>query len=149
MTTTTAARPTRKVASRPIDKPIRSRAALNEAQFELDALIDADPKEGTTAYDRMELLAILIAAYEAETLSPFEAPTPQEMVREMAEQKGVSPGMLATVMGGRSRLSEFYHDRRPLSTAQIIKLREMLGIPADYLIPKPRRAKPALDRAAG
>jgi antitoxin component HigA of HigAB toxin-antitoxin module len=149
MTTTTAARSTRRVTARPIDKPIRSRAALNEAQAELDALIDADPKEGTTAYDRMELLAILIAAYEAETLSPFETPTPQEMVREMAEQKGVSPGMLVAAMGGRSRLSEFYHHRRPLSTAQIIKLREVLGIPADYLISRPKRAKPALARAAG
>jgi len=133
MTTTTTARPTRK-AARPIDKPIRTRAAYEEAQAELDAIVDADPKEGTAVHDRMELLAILIEAYEAETLPPFEAPTPQEMVKQMAEQKGVSPGQLAEVMGGRSRLSDFYHRRRPLSTAQIVKLREMLGIPADYLI---------------
>jgi HTH-type transcriptional regulator / antitoxin HigA len=148
MTMTTAVRPARK-AARPIDKPIRTRAAYEEAQAELDAIVDANPKEGTPAHDRMELLAILIEAYEAEALPPFDAPTPQEMVQQMAEQKGVSPGQLAAVMGGRSRLSDFYHRRRPLSTAQIVKLRELLGIPADYLISRPRRTKPSLARAAG
>jgi len=147
MTTTTAARSARKVA-RPIDKPIRTRGACKEAQAELDAIVDANPREGTPARDRMELLAIVIEAYEAETLSQFNAPTPQQMVQQMAEQKGISAGQLAEVMGGRSRLSDFYHERRSLSTAQIVKLRELLGIPADYLISRPQRAKP-LTRAVG
>lgn len=139
MATTTTVRLTRK-AGRPIDKPIRTRAALNEAIAELDALIDADPKEGTWAYDRMELLSILIAAYEAQNLPAFEQPTPQAMVQQMAEQKGVSRGELAEAMGGRSRLSDFYHGRRPLSTGQILNLRKLLGIPADLLISRPARA---------
>lgn len=147
MTTTTAVRPARK-AARPISKPIRTRAAYEEAQAELDAIVDANPREGRSAHDRMELLAILIEAYEAETLPPFEAPSPQEMVRHVAERKGVSPRQLAEVMGGRSRLSDFYHQRRSLSTAQIVKLRELLGVPADYLISRPQRGKP-LARAAG
>jgi HTH-type transcriptional regulator / antitoxin HigA len=144
MTTTTASRRVRKAAP-PIDQPIRNRRACEEAQAELDAIIDADPTEGTRAYDRMELLAILIGAYEAETLPPFKAPTPQQMVKHIAEQKGVSSGQLAEVMGGRSRLSDFYHGRRPLSTAQVVKLRELLGIPADLLISRPKRVK-ALSR---
>ena len=44
-------------------------------QAELDGLIDANPKEGTPRHDHMELLAILIGAYEAETLEPFVAVT--------------------------------------------------------------------------
>jgi HTH-type transcriptional regulator/antitoxin HigA len=135
--------------TRPIDKPIRTRADFNEAQAELDAIVDADPKEGTAAYDRMELLSILIAAYEAENLPEFVAPTPQQMVQEMAQMRGVRSGQLAEIMGGRSRLSDFYNKKRPLSTSQIIKLRELLGIPADLLLPKPRRARPTLARAAG
>jgi antitoxin component HigA of HigAB toxin-antitoxin module len=51
----------------------------------------------------------------------------------------VRSGQLAEIMGGRSRLSDFYNKKRPLSTSQIIKLRELLGIPADLLLPKPRR----------
>ena len=78
----------------------------------------------------------------------FSASENQQMVQQMAEQKGISAGQLADVMGGRSRLSDFYHERRSLSTAQIVKLRELLGIPADYLIARPQRPK-LLTRAAG
>jgi HTH-type transcriptional regulator/antitoxin HigA len=139
MTTTTAAKPARK-AARPIAKPIRSRAELDEAQAELDALVDADPAEHTAAYDRMELLAILIAAYEEEHMPAFRHPTPQQVVQIMADQQQVSAGELAKLLGGRSRLSDFYRNRRPLSTAQIYNLRERLGIPADLLISRPARA---------
>jgi HTH-type transcriptional regulator/antitoxin HigA len=52
----------------------------------------------------------------------------------MAEQKGVSPGELAELLGGRSRLSDFLNGVRDLSKGQIIKLRDRLGIPADLLI---------------
>ena len=41
MTTATAARK----AARPIDKPIRTKAAFAEAVAELDALIDQNPRE--------------------------------------------------------------------------------------------------------
>lgn len=133
MTTTTLARSPRK-AVRPIDKPIRSKAALAEAVAELDSLIDHNPKEATAAYDRMELLAILIAAYEAEHVPEPGEVTPQEVVRFMAEQRNVSAGKLAEYLGGRSRLSDFYNGRRTLSTRQILTLREKLGIPADLLI---------------
>ena len=138
--TTTTARSTRKVA-RPIDKPIRSAAALAEAIAELDSLIDENPKAGTPEYDRMELLAVLIGAYEAENLPPLKQVTPQEVVQFMAGQKNVGPGELAELMGGRSRLSDFYNARRPLSTGQILNLRERLGIPADLLISRPARPR--------
>ncbi len=137
---TTTARVIRKVA-RPIDKPIRSDSALRGAIEELDSLIDQNPKEGSAAYDRMELLSVLIGAYEAENLPVPEQVTPQQVVQFMAEQKNVSPGELAAILGGRSRLSDFYNQRRSLSTGQIIKLREMLGIPADLLISRPLKAR--------
>lgn len=130
MTTATAARK----ATRPIDKPIRTKAAFAEAVAELDALIDQNSKEGTTAYDRMDLLSILIAAYETDHVPPPRSVTPQEVVRFMAEQRGTSSGELAVIMGGRSRLSDFYRGHRPLSTGQILRLRAELGIPADLLI---------------
>ena len=149
MTMTTTARSTRKVAARHIDKPIRSSTALRQAIAELDMLIDQDPEDGTAAYDRMELLSILIAAYEAEHLPPLADVTPQEVVEFMAEQKNVSPGELATLMGGRSRLSDFYNHRRPLSMGQIVKLREKLGIPADLLISQPAKARKQQRALAG
>ena len=129
MAITTVARVTRKV-TQPIDKPIRSKSALADAIEQLDYLIDQNPKEGSAAYERMELLAGLIGAYEAENLAGPGDVTPQQVVKFMAEQRNVSPGELASLMGGRSRLSDFYHKRRSLSTTQIINLRDKLGIGA-------------------
>ena len=41
---------------------------------------------------------------------------------------------LAELMGGRSRVSDFFKGVRQLSTSQIKALRERLGIPADLLL---------------
>ena len=128
MATATATRLT------PVVHPIRNGKEFDAAVVELDTLIDRDPKEGTAAYDRMELLTILIEAYEAKHLPAFEPVTPQELVRFMAEQKGLDQKSLADLLGGRSRLSEFYNGVRSLSRNQIVKLRETLGIPADLLL---------------
>jgi len=68
-------------------KPIRTAREFDRAVAELDALGNADPKEGTADCDRMELLTILIAAYEDEHLEPFNAPSQREILRFMAEQK--------------------------------------------------------------
>src|SRR6266540_645013 len=120
MATATATKPV------PVVHAIRNAQEFHTAVIELDALVDADPKPGTTAYDRMELLTILISAYEDEHLEPAKAASPQELVRFMAEQKGVSNASLAGILGGRSRLSEFFNGTRELSTAQILRLRDAL-----------------------
>ena len=41
---------------------------------------------------------------------------------------------LSEVMGGRSRVSDFFNRRRELSRSQIEALRDLLGIPADLLL---------------
>lgn len=56
----------------------------------MDALLDADPREGTPELDRLELLSILVAAYEADNEPEPHLPTPQAAVRFMAEQKGIT-----------------------------------------------------------
>ena len=118
----------------PVVRPIRNSKEFEETVNELDYLADLDPKEGTPAYDRMELLGILIAAYEQAHLPPFEPATPRELVQFMAEQKGISSPDLAELLGGRSRLSEFLNGTRELSKAQILRVRDALGIPADLLL---------------
>lgn len=118
----------------PVVRPIRNGQEFESAVTELDFLIDQNPQEGTLAHDRMELLAILIGAYEEEHLPSFEPASAQEVVRFMAEQKGVTQAALAEILGGRSRLSEFFNGTRSLSKTQIIRLKESLGIPADLLL---------------
>jgi HTH-type transcriptional regulator/antitoxin HigA len=80
------------------------------------------------------LLTILIEAYEEQHLPAFVPATPQEIVRFMAEQKGLDSNDLASILGGRSRLSDFYNGVRALSRNQIVKLKNALGIPADLLL---------------
>lgn len=128
MTTTIARR------ANPVLRPIRNSREFEETVNELDYLSDLDPKEGTPAYDRMELLSILIAAYEEEHLPPVKPVTPQDLVQFMAEQKGMTSSDLAELLGGRSRLSEFLNGARELSKTQIMRVRDVLGIPADLLL---------------
>jgi HTH-type transcriptional regulator/antitoxin HigA len=118
----------------PIDRPIRTEKEYAASVAEIDALLDLDPRRGSAEFDRLELLSILVEAYENENDEPIAPASPQEMVEFMAEQKGVSRTALAELMGGRSRLSDFMNKHRALSVNQIAKLREHLGIPADLLI---------------
>lgn len=76
--------------ARPIYRPIRTAKEFEETVNELDSLADLGPKEGTPAYDRMELLGILIAAYEEAHLPPLEPVTPHELEQFMADQKRIS-----------------------------------------------------------
>jgi len=64
----------------------------------------------------------------------MDAVSPQEAVTFMLEQKGVSRSDLDAVMGGKSRVSEFFTGKRELSKAQVEALHRLLGIPADILL---------------
>ena len=115
-----------------ITRPIRSKSEFNQIRAEWMTLMDT-PK-GTPERDRFELLSILIGAYENEHEPEPDLPSPQAVVRFMAEQKGLTQGELADLLGGRSRLSEFMTGGHELSKTQIKTLRDELGIPADLLI---------------
>ncbi len=118
----------------PITRPIRSRREFLAAVFELDKLIDSNPPDRSASHDRMELLALLVGAYETEHVPKLDPATPQELVQFMAEQKGLTSADLADLLGGRPRLSEFLNGSRDLSKNQILRIRDALGIPADLLL---------------
>lgn len=118
----------------PIVHPIRTEKEYKAIVAEMDILLDLDPAERTAEYDRLELLSVLVAAYEDANEPEPDLPSPQAVVKFMAEQKGVSQGKLAELLGGRSRLSDFMNEKRELSREQIKKLRQVLGVPADLLL---------------
>jgi len=101
---------------------------------EVDRLVDLNPKKGTVEYDRLEFLSVLIEAYEDEHEPEPRGVTPQEVVAFMLEQKGMERSTLAELMGGRSRVSDFFRGKRALSNTQIKGLRDLLGIPAYLLL---------------
>lgn len=103
------------------------------ALAELDHLILGDPKKGTPEADRLELLSILIEAYERDRFV-IEKPTPVEAIRFRMEEMGLSQRDLVPYFGSKGKVSEVLSGKATLSLRVIRRLTEGLGIPADVLI---------------
>jgi HTH-type transcriptional regulator / antitoxin HigA len=114
---------------------LRSEDEYAAAVAEVDALLDKNPQPGSEEFDRLEFLSVLIEEYEDahEPDDQWQA-SPPAVVDFMLEQKGMTRADLNEVMGGRSRVSEFFSGKRELSREQIKALRDLLGIPADLLL---------------
>lgn len=112
---------------------LKSEAEYDAAISEIEHLLDEDVEVGSEGYDRLEFLSVLVEHYEDERY-PMGSVTPQQAVTFMLEQKGLDRSDLDEVMGGKSRVSEFFSRKRDLSKSQIEGLRRVLGIPADVLL---------------
>ena len=112
---------------------LRNEAEYDAAIAEIETLLDMDPRADSGDYERLKFLSVLAEAYEREHY-PVPDVSPQEAVDFMLEQKGMTRADLASLMGGRSRVSDFFSGKRPLSRGQIERLRDVLGIPADLLL---------------
>jgi HTH-type transcriptional regulator/antitoxin HigA len=130
---------------------LRNGKEYKTAIAEVEALLDADPRRGSADDERLEFLSVLIEAYEDEHDPMDESSgSPQSVIAFMLEQHGMTRADLASMMGGKARVSEFFAGKRDLSIAQIKALRDELGIPADLLIPAPRvRRRPTRPAIAG
>lgn len=119
----------------PTPHVLRTECEYDAAVAEIDRLLDEDPQPGDAAYDRLELLSLLVEDYDARH-NPIDDSdvTPQDIVDFMLEQHGMARADLAPLMGGRSRVSDFFNGKRSLSKGQIAALRERFGIPADLLL---------------
>ncbi len=121
-------------------KPIRSEADYATALAEVAQLWGA--KSGTPAGDRLDVLATLIDAYEAEH-HPIDPPDPVEAIKFRMEQQGLSRRDLEPFIGTRTRVAEVLNRKRSLSIGMIRRLHRGLGISAEVLIRPSRK-----DRAA-
>ena len=99
-----------------------------------DGLLDHDPTPGTREHERLELLSVLVRAYDEDHYPMGAAATPQAVVDFLLEQRGMTRAELARYLGGRSRVSEFFAGKRNLSLAQIRKLRKLFNVPADVFL---------------
>jgi HTH-type transcriptional regulator/antitoxin HigA len=124
-------------------KPIRSEGDYEATLAEIERLFDAQP--GTPEGDRLEVLAILVEAYE-DRQHDLPLPDPIEAIRYHMESRGLSRRDLEPYIGTRARVSEILNRRRPLTLRMIQKLEAGLGIPAEILI-QPYELVIAKDRA--
>ena len=118
-------------------KPIRSAADHRAAMAAVKRLWGS--KSGTPDGDRLDVLATLIDAYEAQH-EPIDRPDPIEAIRFRMEQQGLTRKDLEPLIGTRTRVSEVLNRKRTLSIGMIRRLHAELGIAAEVPIRAPRLA---------
>ena len=129
---------------------LRNGAEYEAAVAEVESLLDRNPGPGTPDHERLEFLSVLVEAYDETNYPMGETSTPQGIVDFMLDQRGMTRVQLAPILGGRSRVSDFFNGKRHLSLGQMAALRDLLGIPADLLLPKRfRRARRSQGKPAG
>jgi HTH-type transcriptional regulator/antitoxin HigA len=121
-------------------KPIRSDADHERALGEIGRLWGA--RTGTPDGDRLDLLATLVDAYEAQHY-PMDPPDPIEAIKFRMEQQGLTRKDLEPMIGTRTRVAEILNRKRSLSISMIRRLHEKLGISAEVLIRPSQRRKAA------
>jgi HTH-type transcriptional regulator / antitoxin HigA len=119
-------------------KPIKSQADYDAAVAEIGRLMDAPP--GSADEDRLDVLATLVAAYDAEHYA-FSAPDPISAIESQMEQMGLTLEEVAPLFGGLQEARDVLAGRRALTLPMIRALHDRLRIPADVLIqPTPAAA---------
>ena len=114
-------------------RPIRTEQDYDTALARIEEIWDAEP--GTQESDELDLLSILVEAYEEEH-HPIDPPDPIEAIKFRMEQMGLTRKDLEPFIGHRGRVAEVLNRKRGLSIDMIRNLSEGLGIPADVLIEK-------------
>jgi len=112
-------------------RPIRTQADYKAALKMISSLLDAH--EGSREAGMLEVLSVLVEAYEEEH-HPMEPPDPIEAIKFRMEQMGLTRRGLEPYLGSRARVSEVLNRKRPLSVEMIRRLNAGLGIPAEILI---------------
>ena len=125
---------------------IDSDAELIRAHALVDRLMaSSDPRE----LARLEAQARLISAYE-EAKWPRRPPTTVDVITYLMDQHGLTRADLVPILGTPSRVSEVLRGKKGLSMAMVQRLRARFRVPADMLLPFPKKTstRRATKRAA-
>lgn len=112
-------------------KPIRTDEEYEAALEEIDSLFDAD--EETPEMDRLDLLMILVEAYEDEHYQ-IPLPDPIAAIRYHIETTGITQARFAEIVGiPTGRVSELLSKTRELSKDHIRRIHNVTNIPLEVL----------------
>lgn len=114
-------------------KVIRSEEQHQEYLLEIQNLIACNPQPGTNASEQLELLSVLVEAYENQKY-PIEAPDPISAILFRMQEQGLKQADLVPYFGTRSRVSEVLAKKRPLTVNMIRALSSGLGISTETLV---------------
>lgn len=114
-------------------KPIKTNKEHEDYLARAYELMQMDLEPNTIESDELEVLSILIEAYEKEHY-PIEPPNPIDAILFRIDQLGMKKSELKKYFGSRSRVSEILNGKRKLSLSMIRKINAELGISAQTLI---------------
>ena len=114
-------------------RPIKTKRDYLAALKEAEACWNVP--EGSKEGDRLEVLTLLIQAYEAAHY-PIPDPDPVEFLLHVIEAREMTRKDLEPYIGSRARVAEVLNRIRPLTLEMIRRLSEGLGISAEVLIRK-------------
>jgi HTH-type transcriptional regulator / antitoxin HigA len=117
-------------------RPIKTEKQYREIVVRMDKLA-ADP--GAEDNDELELLTILVMAYEAEHV-PDVPMDPIEYLKASMDNRGLTQSDLSRLLGSSSRAAEVLNGKRELSKTMIRTLAERWGLDANTLVGVQRRA---------
>lgn len=120
-------------------KVIKTQRDYDAAIVRLSALMDEDLVPGSSKESELELLALVIEAYERSKVEPV-VPDPIEAILFRMDQLGLKKVDMVPYMGSLPKVSEVLARKRPLNLAMIRKLHRGLGIPADVLLAQSEEA---------
>lgn len=112
-------------------RPIRSKRDYQEALRQVEMLWNS--REGTADADRLEVLVLVVEAYEKKHF-PIEAPNPVDFLLHVMEARDLTRKDLERYIGSRARVAEVLNRVRPLTLEMIRRLASGLKLPADVLI---------------
>ncbi len=119
-------------------RPLRNEADYDAALRTIERYFEKEPKRGTAAADRFDLLALVIEDYEKKRW-PIEPPDPVDAIRYRMETGSFTQADLGRVIGSRQRASDILARKRRITMQMAWKLHRQWGIPAEALIRPPGR----------
>ena len=116
---------------------IDSDGELARARALVDRLWESDEPADVA---RLQAQARLIAAYE-ESKWPRRRPNTADLIRHLMDQHGLTRADMVPILGTPSRVSEVLRGKKGLSMAMMQRLRARFRVPADLLLPPPKKAQ--------
>lgn len=112
---------------------VKTDQQYREYMERIESLVLLDPAPNSPEGEELELLSVLIDAYERRAF-PIARPDPVDAVLFRMHEQDLRQVDLVPYFGSRSRVSEFLARRRPLTVPMVRELSVGLGIPAEVLI---------------
>jgi len=112
-------------------RPIHSEEDYQKALARVESLWGV--KQDTDAGDELDVLLVLIEAYENKHY-PMPPSDPVDAILFLMDQMHLNRKDLEPYLGPRSRVSDVLNRRRSLTMPQIVKLHKGLHIPYECLI---------------